>query len=350
MLSLLGTSKANDWKGPVNASLVTQDVIRLLEKRYGRSRQSGKGRILNFGPGILTCSLNYSKLLHGYKYFFALPNDVLGDESNLPAAEVGAFVILICGSIDRLLVLPRELMVDMMTGVTTRRVDVFVDGQSYILQTTKHPKLDVTRYINAFPVCASRQPAPSNSALPENAKDRLHLKVQWGLIALGRAEGCSVWVPGSDRNLAVGGRSLADATLPKLPQFGFDENTRRIVENIDVLWLNRNVIRKAFEIESTTSIYSGLLRLNDLTLAQPNNQIELYIAAGATRRNKVHAQLTRPSFQSLLQSCRFVSFEEIEDHVKKINGLPVHAGARVTGLLAGEKFPVPEHFVYPSNL
>jgi hypothetical protein len=137
--------------------------------------------------------------------------------------------------------------------------------------------------------------------------------------------------------------------LSRLPNFGFEENSRRIVQNIDVLWLKKNVIRKAFEIESTTSIYSGLLRLNDLVLAQPNNQIDLYVVASSKRRPKLNEQLIRPSFQTLLPVCRFVSFESIEEQMKHLETFPVESGARVTGLISGETFEIPEHFVYPAN-
>src|SRR5213080_3810733 len=148
--------------------------------------------------------------------------------------------------------------------------------------------------------------------------DRAHVKIQCGLIQLGRAEGCSVWVPPNDRNLSYKGESFSSSTLERLPNFGFDENTRRIVQNIDVLWLIRNVIHRAFEVESTTSIYSGLLRLNDLVLAQPNNQIDLYIVAGRNRRDRVQNQLIRPSFQQLVTQCRFVDFESIEVQLDRL--------------------------------
>src|SRR5205823_7741306 len=130
------------------------------------------------------------------------------------------------------------------------------------------------------------------------------VKMQWALIQLGRAEGCSVWVPPNDRNLSFKRESLAANTLDKLPNFGFEENTRRIVQNIDVLWLKKNVIRKAFEVESTTSIYSGILRLNDLVLSQPNNHIDLYIATAESRKPRVYDQLVRPSFHQLLPACK----------------------------------------------
>lgn len=74
-------------------------------------------------------------------------------------------------------------------------------------------------------------------------------------------------------------------------------------------------------------------------LAQPNNRIDLYIAAPNRRRNSVHRQLLRPSFEHLLPKCRFVDFERIEDLAVTIETFPVARGARVTGLIEGETFP-----------
>jgi len=159
-----------------------------------------------------------------------------------------------------------------------------------------------------------------------------------------------VWVPTNDRNCSYQRQPFSTCTVGRLPNFGFDENTRRIVQNIDVLWLTKNVIRKAFEIEATTSIYSGLLRLNDLVLAQPNVQIELYLAAGKAKRDRVYAQLLRPSFQPLLPKCEFITFEDIEKQMERLQTFPVESGARVSGLVRGEKFSMPEHVLYPSGV
>src|SRR2546423_3251497 len=154
----------------------------------------------------------------------------------------------------------------MLEAVPTRKLDVFREAGTYILQTTQHPKRDVTEYLNAFP----KDPPTQGEIAPARSQgtqtDRVHVKFQSALIDLGRAEGCSVWVPPGDRCLSYLGQAFAARTIARLPHFGFEENTRRIVQNIDVLWLARNVIRKAFEIESSTAIYSGLLRLNDLVL------------------------------------------------------------------------------------
>ena len=78
-----------------------------------------------------------------------------------------------------------------------------------------------------------------------------------------------------------------------------------------MLWLEGNIIHKAFEIESTTSIYSGLLRLSDLVLAQPNTTIDLNVVAPLSRRENVKRNILRPTFQSLRRKCSYISFEEV---------------------------------------
>ena len=331
----------------MNASLIIEDVMRFLSKRYGPLTRFGKSRVATFGSS-LTCSANYSKLLAGHKYFFGLAQDVVDDSAQFPETDYGEFVLLVCGSSDNVLVLPRPLVLSMMSGVTSRRVDVFVEDGMYILQTTRHPKLNVSEFLNAFP--KPNRVALNVAAEPaETPPDRAHVRVQWSLIHLGRAEGCSVWIPMSDRGLSYNQQPFSAATIEKLPNFGFDENTRRVVANIDVLWLNKNIISKAFEIESTTSIYSGLLRLNDLALSQPNNRIDLYIAASESRRHAVYSQLTRPSFHPLISQCNFLGFSAIQEQFSRIQSMGLNSDVRITGLIKGELFALPEHYVYPNG-
>jgi len=308
----------------------------------------GKSRLYQFGDAI-SCSINYSKRLRGEKYFFGLAQEVTDSRSEYPPTRLGEFVVLVCGSADKVLMLPRPIVLQAMRNVVTRKLDVFAEAETYILQTTGHPKINVTEFLNAFPA-AGRPKEPTDEASSKPGTDRAHVKIQCGLIKLGRAEGCSVWVPPNDRNLSYEGKSFASATLERLPNFGFDENTRRIVQNIDVLWLIRNVIHRAFEVESTTSIYSGLLRLNDLVLAQPNNQIALFVVAPSGRREKVFNQLIRPSFHALAHHCQFLSFEKVDDAVSRIQSLSDRRGVRVSGLLEGERLEFDDHYVYPTGV
>jgi hypothetical protein len=98
----------------------------------------------------------------------------------------------------------------------------------------------------------------------------------------------------------------------------------KIIEQIDVLWLKGRSSRRAFEVEHTTSIYSGLLRMADLLALQPNMDMRLHIVAPDTRRQKVFEEIQRPVF-SLLENhplherCSFLSYEAVRDLAKAPN-------------------------------
>lgn len=148
-----------------------------------------------------------------------------------------------------------------------------------------------------------------------------HDEVQWLLLKLGCDMGFDVWVARNDRGRMFKGQRFSD--LPKLKSelpLQFDEATNRTIELIDVLWLKGNAIVAAFEIESTTSIYSGLLRMADLIAMQPNLNIPLYLVAPDERRQKVLDEVNRPTFRRLspplFEVCRFVSFSELRARLK----------------------------------
>ena len=316
-----------------------ESLVAALRKRFGNFTHFGRSkRLFQFGS-LFTCSINYSRELRGPKFFYGLSSEILDASAAMPKTTYGHFVLLVCGHDDAVLWLPRPLVLSQMRDVASRKLDIFQEDQRLILQTTGHPKLDVTEYLN----CA---PSSEGTPIPDDAtpdRGRSHSEIQVGLAKLGRAEGCKVWVPPGDRNAQWRNEHLRDLTCDRLPNFGFDENTRRVVGNIDVLWLEGNIIKRAFEVEATTSIYSGLLRLNDLILAQPNNRIDLVISAEAERRKRVLGQLLRPTFQSLAGQCSFVSFDEVRTAVEEMDGLRCRGVTRIHGLLKYENLTVNEY-------
>ncbi|MBV8773354.1 MAG: hypothetical protein JO166_13635 [Deltaproteobacteria bacterium] len=98
----------------------------------------------------------------------------------------------------------------------------------------------------------------------------------------------------------------------------YDTSTLSTIEQIDVLWVKGRAIARAFEIEHTTAVYSGLLRMADLLALQPNMDIRLHIVAPEERREKVFREMKRPVFSllergPLLSSCTFISYESVEE-------------------------------------
>lgn len=150
-----------------------------------------------------------------------------------------------------------------------------------------------------------------------------HDEIQYLLLKLGNNMGLDIWVAKNDRNKVVKGERFADLTRlkNKLP-VQFDEATNRTIELIDVLWIKGNAIAAAFEIENTTSIYSGLLRMSDLIAMHPNLNIPLYIVIPEERRNKVLTEVNRPTFSRLSpplsQICRLITFSSLRERIKQI--------------------------------
>jgi predicted RNA-binding protein len=150
-----------------------------------------------------------------------------------------------------------------------------------------------------------------------------HTEIQWLLLKLGSDMGFSVWVARNDRSRSCNGNRFVDlpALRSNLP-LQFDDATNRTIELIDVLWLSKNAIIAAFEIESTTSIYSGLLRMADLVAMQPNLNIPLFLVAPDDRREKVFAEVNRPTFSRLdprlAEICRYISFEGLRERLSEL--------------------------------
>lgn len=155
---------------------------------------------------------------------------------------------------------------------------------------------------------------------------KAHTEIQYMLLKLGSDMGLDIWVARNDRSKELQGHRFSELTRIKtaLPT-KFDEVTTRTIELIDVLWLKANAIVAAFEIESTTSIYSGLLRMADLIAMQPNLNIPLYLVAPDERRSKVINEINRPTFSRLdtpmSQMCRYIPFSSLRNSLAKIGSV-----------------------------
>jgi hypothetical protein len=167
---------------------------------------------------------------------------------------------------------------------------------------------------------------PSNEEPdPETEGDagRAHTEIQYLLLRLGADMGFDVHVARNDQSSTWRGQSLSEVPRRRhtLPQ-QFDPVTNQTIERIDVLWLDRNAIVAAFEIESTTSVYSGLLRMSDLLSRQPNISVPLFLVAPEERRSKVIREVNRPTFERmdppLVDVCRYISFDVFREALERV--------------------------------
>jgi type II restriction enzyme len=101
---------------------------------------------------------------------------------------------------------------------------------------------------------------------------------------------------------------------------GFDE-VRGVLQEIDVVWVKRGSggLAAAYEIEHSTPIYSGLLRLNDVRLINPHID-RLTVVSDEIRRAAFMRQLNRPTFNasSLSSVCSFLDYREVHDWHRRL--------------------------------
>ena len=147
---------------------------------------------------------------------------------------------------------------------------------------------------------------------------RESIRYQAKVAQIGVEMGFRIWVPRNDRARVLENTPsmLHDKFLDDLP-LNYDDTTLRTVEHIDVIWLKGRSMARAFEIEHTTAIYSGLLRMADLLALQPNMDIRLHIVAPPDKREKVLREIRRPVFSllergPLYEQCSYLSYESID--------------------------------------
>ncbi len=170
----------------------------------------------------------------------------------------------------------------------------------------------------ALPIAA--QPLPDLTEIRAEELDEVlrtavvsdHVRMQWKLARLGLKAGERVWVPVGDQTRLRQAYQFESFD----PEFsaGIDL-PHSYVENIDVVWKQEFRIGAAYEIENSTSIYSGLLRFADLNIIAPNTLYPMFIVAPKDRKNRLREQLRRPAFKRLEldRKVRFLSYETIDE-------------------------------------
>jgi len=146
------------------------------------------------------------------------------------------------------------------------------------------------------------------------AKEReLHTLAQYYLSKIGEYVGCENHIARNDRNRVVLDTKLGDFSIDEIPHRGVTPETYKIISLIDNVWVKKNSPICAFEIETSTSIYSGLLRMSDLICTYSSMNIQLYIVAPEKRKEAVRKEVLRPTFQEIdmEKHCSFISIEEL---------------------------------------
>jgi hypothetical protein len=160
------------------------------------------------------------------------------------------------------------------------------------------------------------EPHGVSEAVEAHEVARASLSVQATLARVGAALGFKIWIaPGDRRRVADLLGAETAHLLDRLP-VNYESATLSTVEQLDVIWIKGRSIVRAFEVEHTTAVYSGLLRMADLLALQPNLAIKLHIVAPDDKREKVLRELRRPVFAllergPLYESCTYIPYSSL---------------------------------------
>lgn len=163
----------------------------------------------------------------------------------------------------------------------------------------------------------------TKSAAAQGDNDRTHAEVQAWLRDLGHALGYDVWMASNDRGRLHEGVPLGRGCLERLPASISTATGADSIRLIDVLWIERggDHVAAAFEVEHSTSIYSGIVRMLDLALSGGDLHASagLFLVAPDAREADVRAQLRHPAFSRIADlDISYLPYGELEKHRESI--------------------------------
>jgi type II restriction enzyme len=178
----------------------------------------------------------------------------------------------------------------------------------------------------------SRARAKAEEAIRE--ADHTHTEIQGWIRDLGLSLGYKVWVAANDTGREYRGGRLGDYCLERLPTSLERAASFEAIRLIDVIWLEGegDGVVAAFEVEHSTSIYSGIVRMLDLAYgAEKAITGNFFLVAPDNREQDVRAQFARPAFARVDDlDLRYLPYGEISQHKDAI----ARFGTGLRGILA----------------
>lgn len=143
---------------------------------------------------------------------------------------------------------------------------------------------------------------------PTTVKIQNHEEAECILLKLGQLLGYDTYTP--DSSSVAYNESLSKyATLKQLPSFTHEDFIRTVKE-IDVIWFEQDFPVMCFEVEHTTGVTSGLLRLYQIR----RFDAKLFIIAPRDVNKKYEIEVTtKEPFRSVKDKYCFRSYEELSD-------------------------------------
>lgn len=154
--------------------------------------------------------------------------------------------------------------------------------------------------------------------LPSGQARRIYL--QWLLAKIGKKVGYQVWIARQDHGKSWNNESFQQLSIPSLP-FAEENPAQVQLENMAILWLQKNEVIVAYEIDpKSTEIVTSLLRLYDFGIACAKRQLQLCLVLPKQHFGQACFELSRPLFHQQREKlrCVLMSIEDLANQAEHI--------------------------------
>ncbi len=290
-----------------------QVFLGILTSQFGPLRKIATGNSLfQTGSGV-NFYVRYSKVHDARKGFFGLKRDVM-----LRLKREGGYVCFICEKPDQVYVLPIKELIAFLGGAKpayddSYKVQIGIRENRTRLYSPGRGSIDISRFLNLLPKQDRRiKETDEPDEVFEAKANFTHEEIQLLMVKIGKLLGYDVWVPMADRGKGSSGREMDRLCVLQL-DLTAPQRTRPTILSVDIIWLKAGTFTPVafFEIEHSTSMYSGLLRLNDILIDYPIPRTG--IVSYEKRRSLFEKEIARRTFQNsgLDKLCKFYNYRYV---------------------------------------
>ena len=293
-------------------------ILQTLCRRFGELHKiEGSESLFRLGDDAARIYVRYSKVHSSGGAFFGIR------EVDLRQLEgYNSFFCFLVDDGSEPLFVPYEDFEGVFRNAQTAKdgqykVQLLSGNNGLELYVARQGRFNVEGYLGFEPIARSL-----NSKLLREAQSLTHSQVQTFLAGIGHLKRFEVYVPECDVGRLDWSLTERFALRGSIPS-GF-EQVRGVLSEIDVIWIVRGgeAIEGLFEVEHSTTVYSGLLRFNDIHLTDPKVS-RFSIVSNDNRRGLFVRQLFRPTFRKsgLAELTSFLEYSNVLDwHMRLAKG------------------------------
>lgn len=158
-----------------------------------------------------------------------------------------------------------------------------------------------------------------------------HLRAQSIIKDIGNSLNYDTFIAKNDQHRIYHNKSLSENTIIDFPEHNLSSELIKHFSLIDTMWFHNGSPVALFEVEMTTSVYSGILRMADLICSLENPNIQLYIITDRKREKKVRKELERPVFKKigLHTACKIIFLDDLEILHHAVSFIPGYVKSNV---------------------